>query len=40
MKVPERVGMGAVRFSVGRATTETEIDTVLSRLRNADSIGH
>jgi cysteine desulfurase len=40
MKVPERVGMGAVRFSLGRATTETEIDTVVNRLRDADSIGH
>ena len=39
MKVPERVGMGAVRFSLGRATTETEIDTVVNRLRNADLIG-
>jgi cysteine desulfurase len=32
MRVPERVGMGAIRFSLGRATTETEIDSVLRRL--------
>lgn len=32
MKVPEHVGMGAVRFSLGRATTEGEIEIVLSRL--------
>jgi cysteine desulfurase len=35
MRVPEHVGMGAVRFSLGRATTETEIDSVLKQLRNA-----
>ncbi len=35
MRVPEHVGMGAVRFSLGRATTETEIDSVLTQLRNA-----
>ncbi len=35
MKVPERVGMGAVRFSLGRATTATEIDSVVNRLRAA-----
>ncbi|RRH96662.1 cysteine desulfurase [Mesorhizobium tamadayense] len=32
MGVPEKVGMGAVRFSLGRATTEAEIDTVVDRL--------
>ena len=32
MQVPEHVGMGAVRFSLGRATTDGEIDTVVSRL--------
>ena len=32
MRVPEHVGMGAVRFSLGRATTGEEIDTVVSRL--------
>jgi cysteine desulfurase len=35
MKVSERVGMGAVRFSLGRATTETEIDSVVSRFRDS-----
>jgi cysteine desulfurase len=35
MRVPEHIGMGAVRFSLGRATTGTEIDSVLNRLRNA-----
>ena len=32
MRVPEHVGMGAVRFSLGRDTTDAEIDTVVSRL--------
>lgn len=32
MGVPERVGMGAVRFSLSRATTEAEIDAVIDRL--------
>ena len=32
MRVPEHVGMGAVRFSLGRATTGEEIDAVVSRL--------
>jgi cysteine desulfurase len=32
MRVPERVGMGAVRFSLGRATTSDEIDDVVTRL--------
>ena len=32
MRVPERVGMGAVRFSLGRGTTSEEIDSVVSRL--------
>jgi cysteine desulfurase len=30
--VPERVGMGAIRFSLGRHTTSDEIDTVVARL--------
>lgn len=34
MRVPEHVGMGAVRFSLGRGTTETEIESVLKRLRS------
>jgi cysteine desulfurase len=33
MGVPERVGMGAVRFSLGRATTDVEVDAVVDRLR-------
>jgi cysteine desulfurase len=32
MGVPTAVGMGAVRFSLGRMTTEAEIDEVLDRL--------
>lgn len=32
MRVPEHVGMGAVRFSLGRETTDAEIDSVVSRL--------
>jgi cysteine desulfurase len=33
MGVSERVGMGAVRFSLGRVTTEAEIDTVVDQLQ-------
>jgi cysteine desulfurase len=33
MGVPEEVGMGAVRFSLGRATTKEEIDHVVELLR-------
>ena len=32
MRVPEHVGMGAVRFSLGRGTTGGEIDSVVSML--------
>jgi cysteine desulfurase len=32
MGVPERVGMGAIRFSLGRYTTADEIDDVVARL--------
>ncbi len=32
MDVPERVGMGAIRFSLGRETTRAEIETVLANL--------
>jgi cysteine desulfurase len=32
MRVPERVGMGAIRFSLGRHTTGDEIDAVVARL--------
>jgi cysteine desulfurase len=30
MKVPEEIGMGAIRFSIGRYTTKHEIDTVIN----------
>jgi cysteine desulfurase len=33
MRVPERIGMGAVRFSLGRETTEAEIEAVIDQLR-------
>jgi cysteine desulfurase len=32
MGVPERIGMGAIRFSLGRFTTPDEIDDVVARL--------
>ena len=32
MQVPPEVGMGAIRFSLGRGTTRQEIDTVADRL--------
>jgi cysteine desulfurase len=32
MSIPERVGMGAIRFSLGRGTTSDEIDQVITRL--------
>ena len=35
MGVPPDVGMGAVRFSLGRATTDEEIDTVVTTLANS-----
>ena len=35
MGVPEEVGMGAVRFSLGRGTTSEELDFVLERLSAA-----
>ena len=33
MGVPPEVGMGAIRFSLGRGTTEEEIDSVVNQLR-------
>jgi cysteine desulfurase len=33
MRVPPEVGMGAVRFSLGRTTTAQEIETVVNSLR-------
>jgi cysteine desulfurase len=35
MGVPEHVGMGAIRFSLGRSTTEAEVDEVVRRLQRA-----
>jgi cysteine desulfurase len=32
MQVPPEVGMGAIRFSLGRGTTQEEIDAVADRL--------
>jgi cysteine desulfurase len=32
MGIPERIGMGAIRFSLGRGTTSGEIDQVIARL--------
>lgn len=34
MGVPSEIGLGAVRFSLGRETTEEEIDTVVEALSN------
>lgn len=34
MDITPEVGMGAVRFSLGRATTRDEIDAVVARLKN------
>ncbi|TIN12089.1 cysteine desulfurase family protein [Mesorhizobium sp.] len=33
MGVPDKIGMGAVRFSLGRATTSAETDAVVDQLR-------
>lgn len=33
MKVPEEVGMGAIRFSLGRYTTKEEIDIVINKFK-------
>lgn len=33
MKVPEEIGMGAIRFSLGRYTTKDEIDSVIKALK-------
>ncbi|MEX2122954.1 MAG: aminotransferase class V-fold PLP-dependent enzyme [Woeseia sp.] len=33
MGVPPEIGMGAIRFSLGRGTTAEEIDRVVERLR-------
>jgi cysteine desulfurase len=39
MGVPPEIGMGAVRFSLGRGTTETEIHEVVERLDRALAAG-
>jgi cysteine desulfurase len=33
MRVPPAIGMGAIRFSLGRTTTEEEIERVVQRLK-------
>lgn len=35
MRVPPQVGMGAIRFSLGRTTTDEEIETVVQSLKVA-----
>jgi cysteine desulfurase len=37
MKVPERIGIGAIRFSLGRHSTSGEIDEVIARLATIGS---
>jgi cysteine desulfurase len=39
MGVPEHVGKGAVRFSLGRATTEDDIDAVMASMRRIAEAG-
>jgi cysteine desulfurase len=39
MAVPDRIGMGAIRFSLGRGTTSDEIDDVVARLAEIGLIG-
>jgi cysteine sulfinate desulfinase/cysteine desulfurase-like protein len=34
MRVPESIGLGAVRFSLGRATSMEDLDNVLQLLRS------
>lgn len=38
MGVPARIGMGAVRFSLGRQTTDADIDAVIAQLANAPAV--
>jgi cysteine desulfurase len=38
MRVPERIGMGAIRFSLGRHTTAGEIDEVATRLSTVAAV--
>ena len=35
MRIPADVGMGAIRFSLGRSTSQDEIDAVVDRLKEA-----
>jgi cysteine desulfurase len=39
MGVPPEIGMGAIRFSLGRGTTQEEIDAVADRLASAAAAG-
>jgi cysteine desulfurase len=38
MGVPEAIGIGAVRFSLGRTTTDAEIDVVIDQLRTRHAV--
>lgn len=38
MGVPETIGMGAVRFSLGRQTTDAEIDTVIAQFAETPAL--
>ena len=38
MGVPERIGMGALRFSLGRQTTDAEIDAVVTQLATVPAL--
>ena len=40
MGISPEVGMGAIRFSLGRATTDTEIDAVIGRLSQLFTSGN
>ncbi len=40
MGVPDRVGMGAVRFSLGRTTSGAEIDAVIDQLARSGEFAH
>ena|SRR5215469_8841056 len=38
MKVPPEIGMGAIRFSLGRMTTREEIEATVAQLTDAVSV--
>ena len=40
MKIPPRIGMGAIRFSLGRTTTREEIESTVALLTKAVSQSH